>query len=129
MHRKKFLQIRQHFGKTQNQIAQLLGVSLKAVQSFEQGWRNIPASIQRQLLFLLALKGNGRKRPCWMVQRCPVEIRQNCPVWEFQAGYICWYINGTICKGEVQESWEQKIRICRRCKVFRSMLPFFKKVE
>ena len=33
---------RQYLGKTQSQMAQVLGVSLKAIQSFEQGWRNIP---------------------------------------------------------------------------------------
>ena len=37
MNKKEFSQIRQHLGKTQNQTAQLLGISLKAVQSFEQG--------------------------------------------------------------------------------------------
>jgi len=126
MDKKEFSQIRQHFGKTQNQIAQLLGISLKAVQSFEQGWRNIPVSTQRQLLFLLTLKGSRSKtnRPCWVIRKCPMEIKQNCPAWEFQAGYICWFINGTICQGEVQESWQNKIKICRQCKVFRSMLPF-----
>jgi len=129
MDKKEFSQIRQHFGKTQKQIAQLLGISLKAVQSYEQGWRNIPASTERQLLFLLTLKSSFSKtnRPCWGMRKCPTEIKQNCPAWEFQAGYICWLINGTICQGEVQERWQTKIRICHQCKVFRSILPFLKK--
>lgn len=126
MDKEEFSQIREHLGKTQNQIAQLLGISLKAIESFEQGWRNIPVSTQRQLLFLLTLKESSskRKRLCWVILKCPMEIRQNCPAWEFQAGNICWFINGTICHGEVQESWQNKIVICRQCKVFRSMFPF-----
>ena len=40
MKRKQLAEIRRHLGKTQSQMAQILGVSPKAVQSFEQGWRN-----------------------------------------------------------------------------------------
>jgi DNA-binding XRE family transcriptional regulator len=56
MKRIQFATIRQHLGKTQNQMARILGVSPKAVQSFEQGWRNIPVHIERQILLILALK-------------------------------------------------------------------------
>jgi DNA-binding XRE family transcriptional regulator len=124
MDKKEFSQIRQHLGKTQNQIAQLLGISLKAIQSFEQGWRNIPVSTQRQLLFLLTLKRSRskKKRPCWVVRKCPIEIKQNCPAWEFQTGHLCWFINGTICHGEVQESWQKKMRLCRQCNLLRPIL-------
>jgi hypothetical protein len=27
-----------------------------------------------------------------------------------------------LCQGEVQVNWESKMRICRKCKVFKSML-------
>jgi DNA-binding XRE family transcriptional regulator len=124
MDKKEFSQIRYGLGKTQNQLAQLLGTSPKAIQSFEQGWRKIPVHTERQLLFLLTLKrskGEGR-RPCWVMRNCPTKIRQNCPAWEFQTGNLCWFINGTICQGEVQESWQKKMKICRRCEVFRLVL-------
>lgn len=125
MNKEQFSKIRRHLGKTQKQMAQLLGTSLKAVQSFEQGWRRIPVHIERQVLFLLAMKRSHNKgnNPCWVIQECPVEIRRNCPAWEFQSGQLCWFINGTVCQGEVQESWHEKIKICRECKVFRSTLP------
>jgi len=125
MNKQEFSQIRQHFRKTQNQMAQLLGISLKSVQSFEQEWRDIPVHIERQMLFLLLLKGslNKRRKPCWEIEKCSMEVRRNCPAWEFQAGQICWFINGTVCHGKVQESWQEKMKICRRCEVFRSMLP------
>jgi len=128
MERQEFSKIRRCLGKTQSQMAQLLGVSLKAIQSFEQGWRNIPVHIERQVLFLLASKKSPprKERPCWVIRKCLMEIRQNCPAWEFQVGNLCWFINGTICQGRTQESWQKKMKICRRCKVFRTMLPTLK---
>ena len=128
MEKKEFSTARQYLGKTQSQMAQLLGVSLKAIQSFEQGWRNIPVHIERQVLFLLASKKAPPKkeRPCWVIRKCPTEIRQNCPAWEFQVGNLCWFINGTICQGRTQESWQKKMKICRQCKVFQTMVPLLK---
>ena len=125
MGKKEFSRIRLYLGKTQNQMAQLLGISLKAIQSFEQGWRIIPVHTERQVLFLLGLKKFPRQknRPCWVIRKCPMETKQNCPAWEFQVGNLCWFINGTICHGQVQENWQKKMKICRQCKVFRTMLP------
>jgi hypothetical protein len=124
MDTKEFSQIRQHLGKTQKQMAQLLGTSAKTIQSFEQGWRNIPVHIERQVLFLLAMKGfqNKANTPCWIIKECPLETRRKCPAWEFETGQLCWFINGTICQGEVKESWQEKMSMCRKCTVLRSML-------
>jgi len=122
--KKEFSTIRRQLGKTQSQLAQLLGTSVKAIQSFEQGWRHIPVHIERQMLFLLAMKNSssGQRKPCWEMEKCPVETRQNCPAWEFQSGNLCWFINGTICRGEPQQSWREKMKACRRCEVLRSIL-------
>ena len=70
MGKKEFSTARQYLGKTQSQMAQVLGVSLKAIQSFEQGWRSIPVHIERQVLFLLGLKKSPREknRPCWVIR-------------------------------------------------------------
>ena len=123
MKKSEFSTIRRYLGKTQSEMAQLLGVSSKAIQSFEQGWRNIPVHAERQALFLLALKKLQKKnRPCWVIRKCPGEIKQNCPAWELQVGQLCWFINGTICQGQVQDSWQKKMKICRQCKVFETML-------
>jgi len=123
--KKEFSMARQSLGKTQSQMAQLLGVSLKAIQSFEQGWRNIPVHIERQVLFLLASKKSSprKDRTCWVIRKCPMEVRKNCPAWEFQVGNLCWFINGTICQGRKQESWQKKMKICRQCEVFQAMVP------
>ncbi len=125
MGKQEFSTARQYLGKTQRQMAQLLGVSLKAIQSFEQGWGNIPVHTERQVLLLLALKKSRPKmaKPCWVRLNCPMETKHNCPAWEFQAGHLCCFINGTFCQGEVQESWREKMKVCRRCKVFESMMP------
>ena len=125
MEKKEFSAARDYLGKTQGQMAQILGVSLKADQSFEQGWRNIPVHIERQVLFLLTSKKSprGGRRACWVMRSCPAETKKNCPAWEFRVGNLCWFINGTICHGQVQENWQKKVKICRQCKVFRTMLP------
>ena len=125
MDRKEFSAIRQKLGKTQAQLAQLLGTSRKAIQSFEQGWRNVPVHVERQILFLAAVKHPTNKinMPCWVIRKCPTDVKQNCPAWEFQIGNLCWFINGTICHGEVQENWNEKMKICRKCSVFQSIFP------
>ena len=52
--KKEFSYFRKKMSKTQKQMAQLLGTSLKAVHSYEQGWRQIPTHVERQLFFLLS---------------------------------------------------------------------------
>jgi len=124
MDSKEFIQIRHYLGKTQVQLARLLSVSPKAVQSFEQGWRNIPIHTERHLLFLLSLKRSTgeSKRMCWTIRKCPMETRRDCPAWEFKVGHLCWFINGTICQGVLQQNWQKKMKLCRQCDVFKSIL-------
>lgn len=125
MNNKEFSQARHFLGKTQNQLAQLLSVSPKAIQSFEQGWRHIPPYIERQMLLLLSLKRSSDSaiQPCWEIKNCPGEWRENCIIWELQASYFCWSMNGTFCQGQTHKSWEKKIKLCRECEVYKSMLP------
>lgn len=52
--------IRQDLLKTQKQITELLGISLKAVQSFEQGWRSIsPLCGTSGFIFAFLENGNS----------------------------------------------------------------------
>ena len=123
MDAKEFLSLRQKLQKTQKGISQLLGTSLRGIQSFEQGWRKIPVHVERQLLFLWALKKKIDRidrdvRPCWKIQGCSLQGRQACPTWEFRTGHLCWFINGTLCQGKPQESWSKKMKVCRKCRVF-----------
>jgi hypothetical protein len=124
MDSKEFRSFRQKLQKTQKQLSQLLGSSLKSVQSFEQGWRKVPVPIERQMLFLLAMKKRVVKdlKPCWDIRNCSPSIREACPAWEFNVGDLCWFISGTICRGRPQDSWSKKMKICRRCEVLVSTM-------
>jgi DNA-binding XRE family transcriptional regulator len=125
MEKEDFIHCRKDLKKTQKQIAQLLGTSLKAIHSYEQGWRSVPAYVERQLLFLLSrMRDRDRRvKPCWVLKECPPERRSKCPAWEFRAGKLCWFINGTICEGAVQTDWQEKMKICRSCEVLAAILP------
>jgi len=124
MDSKEFSYIRQKLNKTQKQMAQLLGTSIKAVTSYEQGWRTVPAYVERQIFFLVSRMRRVKKgqKPCWVIKSCPTEIKKQCPAWEFQAGKLCWFINGTICEGTVQMDWKEKMKICRSCEVLISLM-------
>ncbi len=122
----KFVFLRKKLGKTQAQMAQLLGVSLKAVHSYEQGWRAIPAHVERQMLFLISRikKDKTSQKSCWIIKKCPVDRKKKCPAWEFKAGKLCWFINGTICSGCTYKTWKEKIKICNDCEVMTSLFDF-----
>ena len=105
-------------------MSQLLGTSIKAIHSYEQGWRSIPVHVERQMLFLVTRMNckTNSSSPCWKRIDCPQERRQRCPAWEYQTGDLCWFINGTICEGYVNESWKEKMKNCRACEVLKSQL-------
>lgn len=125
MEQHEFKEIRAILKKTQKEMAQLIGTSIKAVHSYEQGWRRIPHHVERQLLFLLVRreKKNEDLKKCWEVLNCPDELKKKCPAWEFNSGDLCWFINGTICNGKVHKTWREKIQECRICPVFLKAIP------
>ena len=126
MDKKRFAKIRNYLGKTQLQMAQLMGTSSKAIESYEQGWRKITPHVERQMYFLLSRKTipEGKKSvACWEVRECPEHKRQQCPAWEFRCGELCWFINGTICNGKAQGSWQKKMVMCQQCEVFQKIFP------
>ncbi len=116
----EFKNTRATLGKTQKEMSHILGTSLKAIHSYEQGWRTIPHHVERQLFFILAkINDCGKKKEnCWDIIHCPDNRREKCPAWEFNCGDMCWFINGTICNGKPQDNWEEKITSCKSCRVF-----------
>jgi len=123
MNRETFSHIRAKLGKTQKALAGLLGVSLKAVQSYEQGWRAIPIHVERQLYFLTVNQRNDeqtRRKDCWSIKKC--DRKKECPAWEFQAGHLCWFLSGTRCECAADKNWKEKMEICRNCDVLKSLL-------
>jgi hypothetical protein len=124
MDSKEFKHFRKKLKKTQLQMAQLLGTSLKAVNSYEQGWRSVPTHVERQMFLLVSrvVENNKDRKPCWVLKKCPSSRKRQCPAWEFRAGKLCWNINGTICEGTVQQNWKEKMKICRSCEVLKSLI-------
>ncbi len=120
----EFSNLRRKFNKTQKEMASLLDVSIKAVQSYEQGWRKVPPHIERQLYFLISRKVgfNSDRRMCWGIKKCPGYRKKKCPVWEFKVGDLCWFINGTICNGTFHIDWKAKMKVCRSCEIFTAMM-------
>jgi hypothetical protein len=124
MEKTEFKKFRKKLKKTQAQMAQLLGVSLKAVHSYEQGWRKVSTAVERQVYFLAVRQNTkmGKNKSCWQIKKCSPEQKSKCPAWEFGAGELCWFINGTICDGTVQKDWKEKMKICRSCEVFEPLI-------
>ncbi|NQS72283.1 MAG: helix-turn-helix transcriptional regulator [Desulfobulbaceae bacterium] len=118
-----FAKARASLGKTQKELAQLLGVSLKAVQSYEQGWRTVPLHIERQLFFLLInqrSKDLKKRHCCWQFKKC--NVKHQCPAWEFQSGHLCWFLSGTLCNCSSGKTGKEKMDNCRQCPVLTSLL-------
>ena len=123
MTRDQFFAARKKLAKTQKTLAELLGVSLKAVQSYEQGWRSVPLHVERHIYFLLVnqrKKVSAKRKDCWSRKKC--ENKKICPAWEFQAGHLCWFLSGTKCEYTVDKIWKNKMEICRNCAVLSSLL-------
>ncbi len=128
MKKQEFSYFRKKLGKTQKEMAQLLGKSIKAIHSYEQGWRVIPMDVERQVYFLMAmaLVDMEKQEYCWNLLGCDSAKKEKCPAWEFKAGKYCWFINGTICDGSPRRNWQEKIEICKSCDVFRDILKQIK---
>ncbi|MCI5115103.1 MAG: XRE family transcriptional regulator [Candidatus Electrothrix sp. AW2] len=119
----EFSYYRKKLGKTQKSLSGLLGVSIKAVQSYEQGWRGVPLHIERKLYFLLVNRrknGSGKRKDCWTLKKC--DCKKECPAWEYQAGHLCWFLNGTLCTCTNGYEGKDKMEICRSCEVLTSQL-------
>lgn len=103
MKREDFVGIRKRLGKTQKQIALLLGVSYKTVESYEQGFRNIPVNVERILYYLFFKLNMDRLNSgelCWDKKECPLKIREHCIAWLANEGFFCWFLTGKTCVHE-----------------------------
>ena len=117
--------IRRILGVSQSQAARLLGVSTKAIQSYEQKTRSVPPYVQRAaalLIYTLWRMRNGTPAPCWEVSKCRPEIRDQCPAYRQQAGDLCWMLTGTVCRGVKKTSPAAKLAQCQKCAVMKKWL-------
>jgi len=124
MDKKEFSKIRKNLKKTQQQVSLLLGVSKKAVESYEQGLRNIPTNIERimyYLLFKLNMEKLDSDKICWEVTRCPENIRNNCVAWVAGEGFFCWFLTGKTCLGGKLAD-QKNFKSCFECSFFKDRL-------
>jgi DNA-binding XRE family transcriptional regulator len=118
--------IRHILGWTQEELAQILGVSHRALQSYEQGWRPLPCRVQQTLALLLYLhyrKTHGKPPACWTVLKCKPKERATCPAYQLRAGDVCWMIAGGQCHGEARKDPLKTMAICRKCPVMQTWWP------
>jgi len=124
MQKDDFKRIRKILNKSQKEMASLLGLSKKAVESYEQGLRNIPANTRRILYFLLFKLNRGefgKREMCWQKKKCSTDIRKNCVAWMAREGYFCWFITGRVCEGERQLG-DNSCESCFECWFFMDQL-------
>ena len=116
--------VRQKLGLTQAGLGRVLGASVKAVQSYEQCWRNVPTGVISQLLVLLALRHERTAKPvpCWIVTRCPTETRTRCPAFTVSGGRYCWMVSGRLCQGLKSGKGRPTTRRCADCPVVQRLL-------
>ena len=104
---------------TQAETADFLGVSKKAVESYEQGWRNVPDSLWKQLLTLVAVqKGYPRKfKRCWKILHCDAKIHKNCFCGCKMNGHFCWMTATSACHVNHPELNANGLMTCLNCPV------------
>jgi putative transcriptional regulator len=116
--------IREALGKTQEEMARLLSISTRAVQSYEQGWRPVPSHVRKMAIFLLCVsrRRKGRVAPCWRIRRCPRRMRATCAAYQLGEGELCWLVTGDACPLAGPGSADEKAERCARCPVLAERL-------
>lgn len=116
--------IRRALGKTQAEMARLLSVSTRAIQSYEQGWRPVPPHVRKMAAFLLCVsrRHKGRMVPCWQIRQCSAEDRAECPAYRLGEGELCWLVTGDACPMIEGASAEEKAVRCAQCPVLMERL-------
>ncbi len=115
--------MREVLGWTQTETAHFLGISKKAVESYEQGWRQPPLTVCKQLLMLLALDREypQKFKPCWEIMRCSPAVREACFCARKMRGMFCWLTCSANCH---QHLGAKKVEgdCCFHCPVVRQFM-------
>lgn len=120
---KTLKEVRSVLGRTQAELANALGVSVKAVQSYEQGWRDVPVRVMIQLVVLLALyrKHTMDDVPCWEIRKCDPLLKEKCAAFSIGKGQFCWFVGNQDCRppnGKGQDD----VLPCMSCPVVQRLL-------
>jgi len=110
--------VREELAVSQAELADLLGVSARAVQSCEQGWRRPGPALEKSLLLLLLAARNGPhfgESACWQASKSPHAACDQCFVRRSRQGHLCWLLSGNVCGGRRLRSWSDKKTMCGEC--------------
>lgn len=55
------------------------------------------------------------KKNCWEFKKCGRDQTMDCPAVTKNAGKLCWMVAGTMCGGEVQGTFAEKVGNCKDC--------------
>lgn len=112
--------IRKKVSMTQAALSQALGISIRAVQSYEQGWRDVPTHIMVQLLVLAAAyHKKGERKACWDIKKCTPESMRTCPCCKTD-GMLCWLVTGR--KSAPCKKGADDLSACMECAVVQEIL-------
>ena len=118
-------EIRAEMGLSQSELAGLAGISTRAIQSYEQEWRQPSELVERILLLLVVAHRHGSRLSgfrCWEQNECSPGVREKCIAYVTGQGHLCWFLTGTMCEGQRQESWSDKLRLCLDCSFMQGLL-------
>jgi DNA-binding XRE family transcriptional regulator len=116
--------VRGKLGLSQSQLADLLGVSARAIQSYEQGWRTPPRPVTSHLMTVLALYSEHptQSPPCWNLTGCSSEKRRGCAAWSVGHGRFCWLLSGRACGNRRTSGSAAGPQQCVGCIVVKNLL-------
>lgn len=125
--------IRDELGLSQSDLAAMACVSVRAIQSYEQGWRQPSEMVGRVLLLLLIAHRNGSNLSdlcCWDHKKCSTELRDRCIAYLTRQGHLCWFFTGTMCAGKRLATWSAKLDSCLACSFMQGLLdPTLRETE
>ena len=115
--------LRDVLGVTQGELAVALGISSKAVQSYEQGWRETPLRVIKQILTLVAMQRADKVqgKACWDLRSCPDKVSSQCLARKLTDGRYCWAVASQVCDRSSGEE-EPSVLTCLHCDVVRQFL-------
>lgn len=64
-----------------------------------------------------SLKAITHSAPCWEIMGCPKDRRNKCSAYP-EYGTRCWVVSATLCGGNRQGGYEEKIDHCRSCRFY-----------
>jgi len=116
--------IREEMGLSQQEIAAQLGISVRTVQSCEQGWRSLGVSLEKCLLLMWMSHRHGvqlAQMHCWEVKHCSQEHRERCFTYLARQGFMCWFLTSNACECRQFKDWDEKKAYCRQCAFFQQL--------